>query len=72
MKKTKTHKQNYVIFLQGLFHLTLFDVMHRAPSDEVPYFQGFVVTCQATGSARDIWAPPGRINNLKPLQTHTL
>jgi hypothetical protein len=58
MNKTKTHKQNFVSFLQGLLHLTLFDVMHRAPSDEVLYFQGFPVTCQATGLARDISAPP--------------
>jgi len=55
--QTKQNKQNYVSFLQGLLHLTLFDVMHRAPSDQVSYFQGFPVTCQATGSARDIWAP---------------
>ena len=57
MNKTKTHKQNFVCFLQGLLHLALFDVMHRAPSDEVSYCQGFPVTCQATGLARDIWAP---------------
>jgi len=58
MNKTKIHKQNFVSFLLGLLHLALFDVMHSAPSDEVLYFQGFPITCQATGSAQDIWAPP--------------
>ena len=58
INKTKTDKQNYVSFLQGLLHLTLFEVMHRAPTDEVSYFQGFPVTCQIPGSARDILAPP--------------
>ena len=58
MNKTNAHNQNFIRFLQGLLHLTLFDVMNRAPSDEVLYFQGFPITCQAIGSARDIWVPP--------------